>query len=327
MNRLDTTRRRLIAAAAAGFTLGSARAQSWPSRPIRLLVGFAAGGGADAMARLLASRLAETIGQQVVVENRAGASGLIAADAVARAAPDGYTLFFADTSLLIARSFGNAQAPDPVRAFTPVALAFRAPLMIVAHPSFPATDPVSLVRALKAAPGRYAYATSGIGTVHHLGFETLKARTGSFVVHIPYRGASQILPDVAGAQVPLGVVSAAAGLSQARAGRVKALAMMSPDRLPGVEGVVAPLADAVPGFDVAPSLFVLAPAGLPADIASKLGDAVRTALGNPATEQAAASQGAVRTYGDAAALQAAMAKESDLFARVIRDQKLSPEGG
>ena len=169
----------------------------------------------------------------------------------------------------------------------------------------------------------------GMVEYHHVAVELPKQVFDDLPVPVDgwYRGASQMLPDVAGAQVPLGVVSAAAGLSQARAGRVKALAMMSPDRLPGVEGVVAPLADAVPGFDVAPSRFVLAPAGLPAGIAAKLGDAVRLALANPATEQAAASQGAVRSYGDAAALQAAMAKESDLFTRVIRDQKLSAEGG
>jgi tripartite-type tricarboxylate transporter receptor subunit TctC len=318
---------RLIAAGAAAGTLGRARAQAWPSRPVRLLVGFAPGGGVDAMARLLAGRLAEQLGQQVVVENRAGASSLIAADALARAAPDGHTLMLADTSLLIARGFGNPQAPDPFRAFTPVALAFRIPLVVVAHPSFPATDPASLVRALRAAPGRHSYATSGVGTVHHLGFESFKSRTQTFVVHIPYRGASQILPDVAGGQVPLGVVSATAALAQARAGRVRALASMSIDPVPGAEVAVAPLADAVPGFDIAPSLFVLGPAGLPPEVVARLGEVLGQVLASPAIEQAAIAQGAVRTPGDARRLLETMTRESALFAQVIRDQRLRADAG
>jgi len=328
MDTNGAARRRIMVAGAMLAAGGTARAQlpAWPQRPVRIVVGFAPGGGVDAMGRLLAARLSEQLGQQFIVENRAGASGLIAAEAVARAAPDGHTLLLADTSLLIARSFGNTQAPDPVRAFTPVALAFRAPLMVVAHNAFPASDPASLVRTLKAEPGRHSYATSGVGTVHHLGFELLKQRTGTFVVHIPYRGASQILPDVAGGQLPLGVVSATAGMAQAKAGRVKALGMLSRDRLPGTEGV-APLADAVPDLDVAPSLFLLGPAGIATDIAGRVGEAVRQALSTPAAAQTAAAQGVVLTYGDARQLQQAMARETEQFARVIRERNLTAEGG
>lgn len=213
-----------------------------------------------------------------------------------------------------------------MRAFTPIALAFRVPLMIIANDAFPATDPRSLVGALKAAPGRYSYATSGVGTVHHLGFESLKARTGSFVVHIPYRGASQIVPDVAGGQLALGVVSATAGLAQARAGRVKALAMLSDDRLPGAQATVRPLSDALPGFDVAPSPFVLGPAGLPDDIVTRLGAAIGDALASASLEQAAAAQGAVRTFGDARALRGAMVREAATFASVIQEQRLRADG-
>ena len=328
MDTIDSARRRLVLGAGLLTATAAAHAQQpgWPARPVRILVGFAPGGGVDAMARLLAARLSEQLGQQFVVDNRAGASGLIAADATARAAPDGHTLLLADTSLLIARSFGNTQAPDPVTAFTPVALAFRAPLMVVANNAFPASDPASLVRILKAEPGRHSYATSGVGTVHHLGFELLKQRTATFVVHIPYRGASQILPDVAGGQLPLGVVSATAGMAQAKAGRVKALGMLSRDRLPGIEGV-APLADAVPDLDVAPSLFVLGPAGIAPDLANRIGEAVRQALSAPAAMQTAAAQGAVLTYGNAGQLQQAMARETAQFARVIREQKLTAQGG
>ena len=316
----STARRRYLAAGLLAATAtGATRAQAWPTRPVRIVVGFSPGGGVDAMARLLAARLTEQLGQQVIVENRAGAAGLIAADVVSRAAPDGYTVMLTDPSMIIARAMGVTQAPDAFRAFTPVASVFRMPLMIIANNDFPATDPASLVKALQAAPGRHSFATSGVGTVHHLGFEMLKRRTNTFVVHIPYRGASQILPDVASGQLPLGVVSATAGMTQARAGRLKALAMMSPDRLPGMEGV-RPLSDAVSGFDVAPSLFVLGPAGMPAPVVGALGDAIRQVLAAPATEQTASAQGAVRAFGTSQQLTQAMTRDAELFGRVIREQ-------
>lgn len=324
MPTANARRRYLGAALLAATTTGAARAQAWPSRPIRIVVGFSPGGGVDAMARLLAARLSEQLGQQVIVENRAGAAGLIAADVVARAAPDGYTVMLSDPSMIIARAMGVAQAPDAFKAFTPVASAFRLPLMIIANNDFPATDPATLVKALQASPGRHTYASPGVGTVQHLGFEMLKRRTGTFVVHLPYRGASQIIPDVVSGQVPLGVVSAAGGMTQARAGRVKALALMSPDRLPGMEGL-RPLSDAVPDFDVAPSLFVLGPAGLPAPVVATLGEAIRQVLAAPATETTASAQGAVRTYGTPQQLTQAMARDAELFGRVVREQGIKAD--
>lgn len=320
-------RRTFLAASALAAAASPLRAQpaAWPTRPVRILVGFAPGGGVDAMARLIAQRMSDATKQQFVVENRAGASGLIAAEAVSRAAPDGYTLILADTTVLIARSLKLAQSLDPFTSFTPLSQAFRVPLMIIANNQFPASDPKTLVQALRAAPGRHSYATSGVGTVHHLGFETLKARTGTFVVHIPYRGASQIIPDVAGGQLPLGVVSGTAGMSQARAGRVKALAMMSPDRIAGIDGV-APLSDAVPGFDVAPSLFVLGPPGMPAELAARVSDAVRQSLASPDADKAAAAQGAVVVRGGPAELRAAMQRETEMFARVVKEQGITADG-
>jgi tripartite-type tricarboxylate transporter receptor subunit TctC len=319
--------RRTFLAASTLAAVAPLRAQpaAWPSRPVRILVGFAPGGGVDAMARLVAQRMSDATRQQFVVENRAGAGGLIAAEAASRAAPDGYTLVFADSAVLIARSLGLAQALDPFTSFTPLSQAFRVPLMIIANPQFPAADPRTLVQALRAAPGRHSYASVGVGTVHHLGFESFKARTGTFVVHIPYRGASQIIPDVAGGQLPLGVVSGTAGISQARAGRVKALAMMSPDRVAGIDGV-APLSDAVPGFDVAPSLFALGPPGMSAELAARVSDALRQSLASPEAEKAAAAQGAVVVRGGPAELRAAMQREADAFARVVKEQRITAEG-
>jgi tripartite-type tricarboxylate transporter receptor subunit TctC len=315
-------RRRTLLACGLAMAAPLASAQTYPSRPIRLMVGYAAGGGVDAMARMLALRLPALLGQPVVVENRAGASGVIAADAVAKSAPDGYTLLVGESALLIAPHLQARLNLDPLKSFTPVAGLFLAPLMIVAGNTLPATTPKELIGLLKSNPGKFSYATSGVGTVHHLGFEMMKARTGSFVLHIPYRGAAQIVPDVISGQVPIGVVSASAGIAQAKAGRLRAIAMMSGDKLAGAENVAA-LADALPGFNVAPRLFLLAPAGTPAPVVEKLNEAVRTVLASADLTQAAAQQGAVPAYMASAPLAADMVRESAEWGRIIKSQKVS----
>jgi tripartite-type tricarboxylate transporter receptor subunit TctC len=317
-------RRRSLLAAGLALAAPLSHAQAFPNRPLRILVGYAAGGGVDAMARMLAQRLPAVLGQQVIVENRAGAAGMIAADAVAKAPPDGYTLLMGESAMLISSHLQPRPGFDPIRSFTPVAGTFIAPLMIIANNNVAATTPKELIALLKANPGRLSYATSGVGTVHHLGFEMLKARTGTFIVHIPYRGAAQIVPDVISGQVPIGVVSAAAGLAQARAGRVRPVAMMNTAKLPGAENV-APMADALPGFDVAPRLMLLAPAGTPAPVIERLNEAVRGVLESAELAQAAAQQGAVPAYMAPPALVRDLTRESAEWAQLIRTQKISAQ--
>lgn len=314
----------LLAAVASTGMPRSASAQTWPARPIRLLVGYSAGGGVDAMARLIAPRLSELLGQQVVVENRAGAAGLIAGDTVARAAPDGYTLMLGDSSLLIAQHLQPRMSFDPVKAFTPVASVFTLPLIIVTNNDFPAKTPAEFVKLLQANPGRYSFATSGVGTVHHLGFEMLKGQTRSFVVHIPYRGAAQIVPDVMSGQVPIGVVSAASAITQQRAGKLRALALMNPVKIAGAEDI-PPLSDALPGFSAVPRLYVLSPAGTPAPIVERLSEALRQVMAAPDIEKAAAQQGAVPAYMAAGPLAADIVRESADWGKVIREQKITAQ--
>jgi tripartite-type tricarboxylate transporter receptor subunit TctC len=320
----NPARRRAILVAGAALLAGrTVRAQpAYPARPIRMLVGFSAGGGVDAMARMLAPRLSALLGQQVVVENRAGATGLIAADATAKAAPDGYTMMLADSSLLIAQHLQARMSFDPLRSFTPVANVFMMPLAIVVANDFPARTPQEFVTLLKNNPARYSFGTSGVGTVHHLGFEMLKRRTGTFVVHIPYRGAAQILPDVIGGVVPIGVVSVSAAIAQAKGGKLRTLALMSPARIPGAEDVPT-LAEVVPGFSAVPRLYLMVPVGTPAAIVEKLGEATRTVMAAPDMAQAVAQQGAVPAFLPAAPLAADLQAESATWAQVIRDQKIS----
>ncbi|MBS77827.1 tripartite tricarboxylate transporter substrate-binding protein [Variovorax sp.] len=301
-------------------------AQKYPDKPIRLIVGYSAGGGVDAVARLLSARLPAVLGQQVLVENRTGATGLIAADFVAKAPPDGYTLMMGDSALLIAKLLQPKIAIDPLTSFKPVAGAFVSPLMIVTGNDFPAKTPGEFIAQLKANPGRFSFATSGVGTVQHLGFEMLKQSTGSFVVHVPYRGAAQIVPDVIGGQVPIGVVSATAAMAQSKAGKLRAVALMNSAKLEGAENI-APLADALPGFDVAPRIFVLAPAGTPNEIVDRFSAAVKTVLDAPDAGTAAAAQGTLRAYATPAQLGKDMAEETVRWKRIITEQRIVADGG
>jgi len=314
----------LAMAAAAATTATGAWAQAYPNKTVRLVVGYSAGGGVDAMARLIAPRMAAALGQQVIVDNRAGAAGLIAGDAVARAAPDGYTLMLGDSSLLIAQYLQPRMSFDPIKAFTPVASVFTLPLVIVVNNDVPAKTPAEFVKLLRDNPGRYSYATSGVGTVHHLGFEMLKGKTRSFVVHIPYRGAAQIVPDVMSGQVPIGVVSATSAIAQARAGKLRALTVMNPVKLAGGEDI-APLSDALPGFSAVPRLYVLAPAGTPAPIVEKLSETLRTVMEAPDIAQVSAQQGAVPAYMPATPLAADIVRESTEWGKVIREQGITAQ--
>ena len=317
-------RRALLAAAlAAALPLAHAQAE-FPDRPIRLMVGYSAGGGVDALARMLSARLPAVLGQQVVVENKPGATGMIAADQVAKAPPDGYTLLLGESGLLIAPHLQARTLVDPLKALAPVAGAFIAPLMVVANNDVPAANPAQMIELLKKNPGKYSYATSGVGTVHHLGMEMLKARTGVFIVHVPYRGAAQIMPDVISGQVPFGVVSTAAGLAQAKAGKLRALGMLSAAKLSGAEDVPA-IASALSGFDVAPRLMLLAPVGTPAPVIEKLNAAVRTVLASAELAQAAAAQGAIPSYMPPGPLAREMQREYADWGKLIREQKISAD--
>ena len=221
-----------------------------------------------------------------------------------------------DSALLIAKLLQPKIAIDPLTSFKPVAGAFVSPLMIVTGNDFPAKTPAEFVAQLKANPGRFSFATSGVGTVQHLGFEMLKQSTGSFVVHVPYRGAAQIVPDVIGGQVPIGVVSATAAMAQSKAGKLRAVALMNSAKLEGAENI-APLADALPGFDVAPRIFVLAPAGTPNEIVERFSAAVKTVLDAPDAGTAAAAQGTLRAYATPVQLGKDMAEETVRWKRTV----------
>lgn len=311
----------LLALLVASSQLG--QAQQYPAKPLRMLVGYSAGGGADALARLIAAKMADGLGQQVLVENRPGAGATIAAAAVASSLPDGYTIFFADTALLIAPAIYQKLSFDPVKSFAPVSGACTTPLVIAVNNEVKAASVAELISTLKANPGRLSYGSPGIGTVHHLAMETFKRQAGVDIVHVPYKGASAIIPDVISGQLQIGIISAPPALAQSKAGRLRPIALTSPVRVAGADWPA--LADTLPGFDASPRLFVLAPAGTPAGVVTKLNVTLKTALASKDLLDAFSAQGAFADWSTPQALGVLMAQESLRWAQVARDAGIKAE--
>ena len=311
----------LLALLVASCQLG--QAQQYPAKPLRMLVGYSAGGGADALARLIAAKMADGLGQQVLVENRPGAGATIAAAAVASSLPDGYTIFFADTALLIAPAIYQKLSFDSVKSFAPVSGACTTPLVIAVNNEVKAASVAELISTLKANPGRLSYGSPGIGTVHHLAMETFKRQAGVDIVHVPYKGASAIIPDVISGQLQIGIISAPPALAQSKAGRLRPIALTSPVRVAGADWPA--LADTLPGFDASPRLFVLAPAGTPAGVVTKLNETLKTALASKDLLDAFSAQGAFADWSTPQALGVLMAQESLRWAQVARDAGIKAE--
>ncbi len=289
-----------------------------------MLVGYGAGGGADALGRILAAKLSEGLGQQVVVENRPGAAGAVAADVLIKAAPDGYTLYYADSGALIAPSINHQITYDPVKDFTPVAPVCTLPLAFALNPEFPARTTKELIAVLKASPGRYSSSSPGVGTVQHFAFEMFMRAAGVKLIHVPYKGAASMIPDIISGQVPIGVISAAAALGQMKGGKIRIIAITSPQRLPNAPDWPA-LAETLPGFDAAPRLFVVAPVGTPPGVIARLNEAIRAALATKDLQENYASQATTTTPGSAEDLGKQIAAEVKNWATIAREANIKAE--
>jgi len=303
---------------------GQAQAQPYPSKPIRLVVGYPAGGGADALARLLATRLSDSLGQQVVVDNRPGASSAIASDNVAKAAPDGYTLYFADSAMLVVPSLSPKVGYDPLKSFTPIAGVVTLPLVLMANPAIGANTLGGVIKLVQANPGKFNYGSPGVGTIQHLAMELFKQRAGVFIVHIPYRGAAPIIPDLISGQISFAVISAGPALAQAKGGKINAIAITSEAKLASAPEWPT-LAQTFAGFDASPNLFLIGPAGLPEPIVTRLNQATRDILAKPDTIAALAAQGATARWETPAQLRAQMEAEFKRWGALVRDRKITAE--
>ena len=301
----------------------AAHAQTYPVKPLRMLVGYSAGGGADALARIVGAKMSAELGQQVLVENRPGAGATLAADALAKAAADGYTIMFADSALLIAPSIYSRLGFDAIKSFAPVGGAVSTPLVLVVNPAVAAKSTEELIALLKGDPGKYSYGSPGVGTVHHLAMELFKKQAGVSMLHVPYKGAAAIVPDVISGQLPIAVMSASPALAQSKAGRLRPIAMTSPARLQGVDWPA--VADTLPGFDASPRLFILAPAGAPFAIITRLSSALKAALSAREVIDSIASQGAAPDYTTPQELGTRMVDELVKWGQVARDSGAKAE--
>ncbi|MCO4861106.1 tripartite tricarboxylate transporter substrate binding protein [Cupriavidus sp. WGlv3] len=302
-----------LACATALATLSAApaaHAQTWPERPLRLVVPFAAGGATDVLGRLLAVGLGERLGQPVVVENKPGASTVIGATQVAKAAPDGYTLLLAaSTTLTLNPAIRQQLGYDPIKSFTPLGLIADMSLVLVANPDTSITSLKDLVTQAKANPDKFSYGSFGAGSSVHFGAEMLKAATGIRMVHVPFNGSAPSLTALAGGQVPVAVDTVVATLPLIKGGKIRPLAVLSPQRLPALPQVPTVAESGYPGFQMGTWFALMAPAGLPAPVQQKLEKALADVANAPATKARMVELALTPAYGNGAAVKARVEKE------------------
>jgi tripartite-type tricarboxylate transporter receptor subunit TctC len=284
--------KRLIVALALAACAGAALAQPYPTHPIRLIVGFTPGGGVDINARLLAPKLSEYLGQQVVVENVPGAGTNIANERVAKSAPDGYTLLINTPAVAINMSLYRNLPFDTLRDFAPVSVFSESPNVLVVNAKLAAQNVKELVAMARAAPGKLNYSSAGVGTTQHLAAELFKLRTGTFIVHIPYKGTSPSLTSLIAGEVDLSFANIPSIQAHVKSGRLRALAVTAAKRDPQLPGVPTMKEAGLAGVEVVVWYGVLAPAGTPPEIVHKLADGIVRATRDPDLHKRMVAQGA-----------------------------------
>jgi tripartite-type tricarboxylate transporter receptor subunit TctC len=299
--------------------------QSYPSKPITLIIPFPPGGPTDVTGRVLAEKLSLALKQQVVVDNRAGASGNVGAVAAARAAPDGYTLFFATggTHGINPSLYRNAGF-DPIRDFAPVAWITVSPNIIVVHPSFPATTVKELIDLAKANPDKYSSAAPGQGSTPHMAGELFKRAAGIAIVHVPYKGSGPALNDVMGGHIPIMFDGIPSAMPHIRAGRLRALGVTSLQRVPTAPDIPT-VAETLPGFEANGWFALFAPAGTPTEIVNKLNAEVNRILDQPDVKQRYAGLGAITVGGPPEKLRDQVKAEVERWGELIRATQMKVE--
>ena len=297
---------RVLFAAALAMIAAPAAAQTFPSKPVRLIVGFAAGGGTDTLARVLSKKLADSWPHALVVENRPGADGSIATDFVAKSPADGYTLAMVSNAHTIT-PFQRKLPYDPVKDFVPITLVASTPNLLLVHPTLPVKNVKELVALAKARPGELSFGSSGTGTSPYLAMELLKSMTGTNIVHVPYKGSNPAVIDLMGGHIQLMFGAVSTTLPHVNSGRLRAIAVSSPKRWPTVPQLPTVAESGLPGFEAATWYGVLAPAGTPPAVVNKLQSDAAGALQDPEVNAYVAKLGF-----------AAIGNTSSEFADVIR---------
>jgi len=294
-----------------------AAAQDYPTRPVRIIVPFAAGGPADVYARFIAIRLQDALGQTFIVDDRPGAGSIIGTDAVAKSAPDGYTLLLMSNTHTVNESLIPTKPFQLMRDFTAVAPINSSDLVLVARSGLPVTTLAELIAAAKAKPGAFSYASSGPGTPYHMAGELFKAMAGVSILHIPYKGSSGARTDVLGGQVDMMFISLVTGTAQVHAGKLRAYGVTSAQRQPSFPDLPA-IGEVVKGFESTAWFGVFGPAKLPADITNKLNVAIVAALNDPKMRERLENEGATPAASSAADFAAFVRDDVKHWAPIVK---------
>jgi tripartite-type tricarboxylate transporter receptor subunit TctC len=316
-SRLAQWLRAALLAAAAVFALPAAA--EYPDRPIRLVVPFPAGGGADTLARLIMPKVEQALGATIVIDNKAGAGGNVGAEYVAHAAPDGYTLLYGTngTHAINQSLYANLRF-DPVKDFAPVSRMTLIAAMLFVNNDFPPTSVAELIRYAKAHPGKVNFASAGNGTTSHLAGELFRTMAGIDIVHIPYRGGALAAVGVVAGQVQMMIDVMPNAFPLVQGGKVRGLAVTTAHRYPAAPEVPTIAESGVPGYDVSAWDGIFAPAGTPAPVIGRLNAAIRQALDDPQVRESLLARGAQTVPGPPEALARHIASEAEKWARVVR---------
>jgi len=303
----------------------AAQAVAWPAQTVRVVVAFPPGGATDVIGRLLAEGLATELAQGVVVDNRAGASGIIGSEAVAKAPPDGYTLLFAPSSHATLSELYPNLPFDPIRDFTPVATVARTPYVFVVNPDVPARTARELIELARTRPGSIAYASTGMGTAQHLAGEVLRRTAAVDILHVPYKGSGAVRADLLAGRVPMMFDNVAVMLPYLRRGELRPLAVTGPKRSPLVPDVPTLREVGLAEAEIEGWFVLLGPAGMPEETARRLNHAVNAVLSSPGTAERLTSLGAEPLVGTPQDVTALVSGDRERWGRVIREGGIKVE--
>jgi tripartite-type tricarboxylate transporter receptor subunit TctC len=295
-----------------------AAGQTWPAKPLRLIVAFPPGGTNDIVARSVAQRLSERLGQSMLVENRPGANGALGADVAAKSAPDGYTLFIAAVNHVVLPALYAKLPYDIERDFAPVVLLATVPIVVVVHPGVPANSIAELIALAKAKPGTLNYASSGNGAGTHLAGELFKMQAGVSMTHVPYKGSGPAITDLIGGQVQLMFADLPSASPQIKAGKLRVLAVGSPRSSPLAPELATVSASGLPGYEAYTWVGIMAPAGTPKEIVTRLNTEAVAALERQDLKDALAAQGAEAAPGTPEQFGAHVKSELAKWAKVVK---------